>query len=215
MNNKLIARVAAGAMAVAMLGTVSFATKIDANKTTVTPTAITDSNYLGQAEKTFMAFATDTNDANFDANSDVIIALGQESILPGTIPVDSAKLAKRYVAAVYSGTAGNKVTSIIDVSNLERTFTLTTNLVNVFAGTTAEYRNVAYAEFEFPVKGSTLTKVGVRFTKDGNSADVAVEGTEFNGTGAVKYAAALYNVDSTDFEGMTAVPFAEYADYVE
>ncbi|MDO4744703.1 MAG: hypothetical protein Q4A86_04895 [Clostridia bacterium] len=227
MNNKLIARVVAGAMAVAMLGTVSFATKIDGNKNTVTPgDTVTESGYDGQAVKTFMAFATETasKTAPDTANGDVIIALGQENDIPETITVDPDKIGENdYVIVIYSGTNGTQAKSIINVSTQERAFTLDTDIersfryTNVEEGIDNEYINLAYAEYTFSPADSTLTKVGFKFngTKNGEAReelDISMD-CNITGGGTIKYGAVVYGVLSTD--NISAEPYAVYADFIE
>jgi hypothetical protein len=232
MNNKLIARVVAGAMAVAMLGTVSFATaKVSGDKDTVTPGTITETGYADQTTKTFMAFATDnaSNAAPDTANGDVIIALGQEGSVPSTITVDPKKIGDNtHVVAIYSGTDGIMARKIIDVSTATRTFELDTDIANTFSvydeSTNEElkrYTNVAYAEYSFPLNNSSVNRVGFNFTGTKNgaaaTADVYLDitGESITGEGLVKYAAIVFGIPTDDLASMKAVPYANYADYVE
>lgn len=107
MNNKILARLIAAVMAIAMLGTVSFAASltsdVDAN-VTLDVTADTDKAYEGNnGVKTFIAYVADTADANPEAEDILAIVQNDDGAVPTTFDIDKDKLKKNYLVVRFGG----------------------------------------------------------------------------------------------------------------
>lgn len=110
MNNKILARLVAAVMAIAMLGTVSFAAtissvKVDATTDTVLNVANdTDAAYAGNTGvKTLMAFAADTADAEPAAADIIALVQNDDATAPASIKIDADKVGKDYVIVRFGG----------------------------------------------------------------------------------------------------------------
>ena len=105
MNNKILARLIAAVMAVAMLGTVSFAASLTNDVLDVT--ADTDSAYAGYGAsdvKTFIAYATDDAEADPAAEDIVAIVQNDNGAVPTEFKIDPAKLNdKDYLVVRFGG----------------------------------------------------------------------------------------------------------------
>lgn len=206
--NKLIARIVAVIMAIAMLGTVSFAASYSEGVITTGKDAD-----ASQATETVLAFATNTANATAPSEDDVIIAIEQAADVPATINIDADKIAgKDYIAIVFSGTAGTPSYAYID--NRAKDVTATAITINDYTYTADDgtvYSNVAKATYSFNADADrTVVEYGFRFVKDGGSGEGAELKQTVNATmsGDVSFSAAIVGVP----EGTTliATPYIKY-----
>ncbi|MBQ9757007.1 MAG: hypothetical protein IJW15_01140 [Clostridia bacterium] len=166
--NKLMARIVAVVMAIAMLGTVSFAAG-SANYADGNIADVNAGDAANQDIVTVLAFATNTaNDTVFDG-TDKIIAVVQATEDPTTIPVVAADVEEYdYITVAFGGSNGetdyafinNKGEVTLTALDVQKEITLT-----VGEGEDAKevtYTNVAYAHYTGRAD-KVLSKVGVKF----------------------------------------------------
>ncbi len=173
--NKLMARIVAVVMAIAMLGTVSFAAG-SANYADGNITDVNAGNAAGQDVVTVLAFATNTaNDTVFDGD-DKIIAVVQATEDPTTISVVADDY--DYITVAFGGSEGKTDYAFIDnkgevaltALNVQRELTLTVN------GEEKTYENVAYAVYT-GTASKALTKIGMKFNSYNGDTPYGTEQT--------------------------------------
>ncbi|MBR5613974.1 MAG: hypothetical protein IKW64_01545 [Clostridia bacterium] len=158
--NKLMARIVAVVMAIAMLGTVSFAdvTGADYDNGTLTP----GTPDVSRTTKTLLAFATDSaNDFTFDEGNDVIIALVQDDTIDTTIPVDTTRVGNKKYISVIIGGDGTTDTAYIDNTPEVAAINASTEPITIDG---IEYKNVVSVTYNITDgNGRTLAKYGMSF----------------------------------------------------
>ena len=232
--NKLMARIVAVVMAIAMLGTVSFAATADVadDNTSITTTAVAES--MTGTTRTLMAYATDDNTDNvFDEDNDEIIALvqGTAAEVVGTIPVESSKVTKDYVVINYGDDQGN--TDTITIKMVKGLVSVNVTIGDLKIVTTT-YQNVAYATYTFVANAITDSTYGLHFynsqkvdpANGKTPADVddvpagEIHGVQVNapaaakitGEGNVSFTAVIFGVEGTATLG--AMPYIN-GNYIE
>ncbi len=221
MNNKILARVMACVMAVAMLGTVAFADAVTGDKEVLKPGSYID----GQSVNTLLAFAanSETADINYAVeNPDKILAIAQGAA-DTSILIDSTKIAEddTHVIVLYGGKeATNAAASVaipltlVDVElDKEEEFLTSITLDSATFGTEVEYTDLIAATYTFtPAEINNYRVLGAKFTrtpKTGGTAE-SVTITEdiptvFSGEGDVTLTVGLTGVPTDD---QTAYDFA-------
>lgn len=216
MNNKLLARLFAVVMAVALLGTVALAANPAYDKASgeITTEA---GNFGSDAYKTFLAFYANEATAETPATADDVVALvaGKYTAetFPAKVAIDTTKATKDYIIVQYSGSNGNPTRLAIDVRDKDVTTVLDVLDELVIGETT--YKGVAVAEASFECRaGSTVEDFGIHFTKDGSTGDgakISAKGlgkTLISGEGAVAFKAAILGVP--DGTTLVAKSYIEY-----
>ena len=163
-----MARIVAVVMAIALLGTVSFAASYDSGL--VKPGVEANE---AEAQETVLVFATKTaKDQAYTVGDDKIIGIAQDTDVPEEIPVNAADLTGYdYITIAYGGSDGTVDYAYIDIRG-------NVGLTTVVAAREVEidgviYENVAYAKFKMTADG-TITKYGIKFNSyDENGAVVA------------------------------------------
>ncbi len=216
MNNKLLARLVAVVMAVALLGTVAFAAVDDVAPTYDKTAGEIDIDFdkagffTGQGYKTFLAFYSNDAEAEAPAAADDVVAVLQGQYPSGSFPkkiaIDTTKTAKDYIIVQYSGTSNNPVRVAIDVRDKDEFAVLEVLEELVIGGVT--YKDVVVAEETFTCKeGYVVSDFGIHFTKDGSTnpgakiSALADGKTLVSGGGEVTFKAAILGVP----EGTTLV----------
>ena len=204
MNNKILARLVAAVMAIAMLGTVSFAAtissvKVDATTDTVLNVANdTDAAYAGNAGvKTLMAFAADTADAEPAAADIIALVQNDDATAPASIKIDADKLvAKDYVIVRFGGNG-----SVADrVICLDGTTVTPEDTITVDG---AEFTDVAYFTASIDAEG-TVKNYGFKIAnKNGATGDfnyiMSDDVEEIEGTG-FSYGFLVVGVEGADWD---------------
>ncbi len=112
MNNKILARLIAAVMAIAMLGTVSFAASLTDDVLDVT--ADTDAAYAdNNGVKTLLAYVAESASAEPAAEDIVAIVQNDDGAAPTTIKIDPAKIAENEYLVVRFGGNGTAVDKTI------------------------------------------------------------------------------------------------------
>lgn len=228
--NKLMARIVAVVMAIAMLGTVSFAAG-SANYAEGDISDVNAGNAAGQDIVTILAYATDSyTDEEFTAGSDVIIALQQVDEI-ATINVDPERVGnKPFITIAFGGSEGKTDYAHIDVRGTVGLTTIIADrevtLVDEKTGEAVTYTNVAYAVFEVPTNGA-ITEYGIKFNsyasegatepKDAEQ-EIKVSKTLAEPTtisGNVTFAAVVLGVPYADFAEGTVIKATSYVVYAQ
>lgn len=169
MNNKILARLIAAVMAIAMLGTVSFAAALTDDVLDVT--ADTAEAYAGNTGvKTLLAYVADAADADPAAEDIIAIVQNDDGAVPTKIDIDKDKLTKDYLVVRFGGNG----------TAVDKTIAFAAN-----AGTVAVedeivineklYTDVAYFAKEVTLEaGQSLTNYGFKVAnnKAGNAGNV-------------------------------------------
>ena len=119
MNNKMLARIFAAVMAIAMLGTISFAASISGNEIIV---GAPEGGYAKQTQKTVVAYYAATEDAVAPAAPEDIIAICQadnSAEMPETIKIDTTKdttAERKYLIVRYGGSSEAATSYAIDLT---------------------------------------------------------------------------------------------------
>jgi len=221
--NKLMARIVAVVMAIAMLGTVSFAANYASATGEITTGIADDTN---DAMETVLVYATNTPGVAY-ADGDVIVAIKQGADVSGTINVDQTKVAnadKDYLTIALGGTDGQVAYTSIDIRGTVDVAAVTVKNEIELDGIT--YTNVAYATFTETVKG-TVSEYGIKFnsyesaaaTEPKADADEAVlkkvldEPTVMDGT--VTFGAVIMGVPYDTFTAGTVIKATPYVVYAQ
>ncbi|MBO4941479.1 MAG: hypothetical protein J6D15_04680 [Clostridia bacterium] len=224
--NKLMARIVAVVMAIAMLGTVSFAASYADG--TVTPGVAPND---AEAQETVLVFATNTARDQVYSDGDKIIGLAQETDVPASIPVNAADLeGYDYITVAYGGSDGTVDYAYINIKgNVALTAVVAAKEVKLTDKETGEevtYTNVAYAVFEIPADGA-LTEYGIKFNSYASEEDVdpkdanqEIKVSETLGepttiSGNVTFAAVVLGVPYADFAEGTVVKATPYVVYAQ
>lgn len=200
MNNKIIARIVATVMAIAMLGSLSFAASLTGADLNLSDVPSTNANYANNGMKTVIAFYANTSNAETPASPADIIAIDQVNSgnAPTTFVIDTAKAAKDWVVVRYGGDAGQIAKASFAVPK--------TTEVAITPATTYEiggktYTNVAYFENTVTLAdGKTLTNYGFKIKNNavtGNENNIAGSLSEITGEGTWKYGVLLVGVTGT------------------
>ncbi|MBR2453187.1 MAG: hypothetical protein IKB32_03980 [Clostridia bacterium] len=212
--NKLMARIVAVVMAIAMLGTVSFAAGYAGGA--VTPGVAPND---AEAQETVLVFATKTaNDQAYTAGADKIVAIAQEANVPTSIAINPDYIADYdYITIAYGGSDGTVDYAYVDLRGEATLQEIVVADTIVLDGVT--YENVAYAKFSFKADG-TITKYGIKFNvydDEGEAVEGAVE-KDFSVTatiaaeGQIEYGALILGVPYGELRGtIKAIPYVEYA----
>ena len=212
--NKLMARIVAVIMAVAMLGTVSFAAGYTAETGVIAP-GITDD--ASDAMETVLVYATNTPNAAY-ASGDVIVAIKQAADVSGDIAVDTAKVAaagKNYLTIAVGGTDGEVDYTSIDIRG-DVTLTAVAVEDEYVAADGTIYTNVAYAKFALPTDGK-IAAWGVSFKSHADGATAIEVGKTFDTavqiSGTIEFEALVLGVPYGEMEGteVIATPYVVYA----
>lgn len=198
MNNKIIARIVATVMAIAMLGSLSFAASLtgaDLDLTDVTaPT--------GNTMNTVIAFYADASTAEAPASADDIIAIDQvnDGAAPKTFKIDTTKAAKDYVVVRYGGDAGQTATASITLPKTPETVQVSITPADTYEIGGKIYTNVAYFENTVtPGAGKKLSNYGFKIRNNnasGTEHDIA-GATTIEGDAQWKYGVLLVGVQGT------------------
>ena len=155
MNNKILARLVAAVMAIAMLGTVSFAATISSVKVdTTTDTVLnvandTDAAYADNTGvKTLMAFAADTANAEPAAADIIALVQNDDATAPASIKIDAAKLVGKHYVIVRFGGNGSVAKRVIC---LDGTAVTPKDTITVDG---AEFTDVAYFTANIDTEGT-------------------------------------------------------------
>ena len=214
--NKLMARIFAVVMVVAMLGTVSFAA--DYTETSSYASGVITTNKdddAAQAVETVLAFATNNASATAPdtANGDVIIAIEQDTKAPETINIDTNKIKNlNYIIVVFSGTAGTPTYARID--NRDKNVVLETIEIENYTYIAEDgtiYTGVAKAVHSFEADADReVAEYGFRFKKvNGTGAGAELKQTvNAKMSGKVQFSAAIVGVPSD--VTLTATPYILY-----
>ena len=236
MNNKVLARIVAAALAVMMLGTLAFADNT-AEYEDGTITSTTDAAYGAQTIFTLLAYKADSETDTEFVDAD-IIAIEQSINIADIkdIEIDPAKVDTRYIKVLYGGKEGVTKSATIDLLTSEDLTAITISALTEGQGhgdyvfdiedengelVPTTFQNVVKVVCSFaPKAGKTITKIGVKF--QGYTAgtenkmgykfekDVNIAGS---GVG-IDYTAYLFGVPEADVTNaaypMVAVPFIEY-----
>lgn len=163
--NKLMARIVAVVMAIAMLGTVSFAASIDAEKNTISA-----DNTADLTVETVLAFATNTVEAKTPGENDTIIAIDQAADVPSSFEIETSKIAGYdYIAIVFSGAGADEPEyAYITIPDDETKLTAVDVVRSFKAEDGTVYENIVKATFtETPESGKTLKEYGIEFVQTG------------------------------------------------
>lgn len=202
MNNKILARLVAAVMAIAMLGTVSFAAtissvKVDATTDTVLNVANdTDAAYAGNAGvKTLMAFAADTANAEPAAADIIALVQNDDATAPASIKIDADKLAKDYVIVRFGGNG-----SVADrVICLDGTAVTPEDTITVDG---AEFTDVAYFTASIDAEG-TVKNYGFKIANKNATGTynyiMSDDVEEIEGTG-FSYGFLVVGVEGADWD---------------
>ncbi len=219
--NKLMSRIVAVVMAIAMLGTVSFAGGYNADTGMINSDIKDNSN---DNNETLLVYASATAGAPF-ANGDVIVAVKQGADVSGTIAVDKNKVAeaqadgKNYLNIALGGKNGNvSISSVFLSGNIEVASVEVEDEYKAEDGKI--YTNVAYAKFEMPTDGR-LSKCGVKFVSNAIGAKPIYVEKVFDIPvmikGIVSFEALVVSVPYETMIGdeIIATPYFEYAKHVD
>ncbi len=219
--NKLMARIVAVVMAIAMLGTISFAAGYNADTGKIN-SDITDDQT--DNNETLLVYAAATAGTPF-ASGDVIVAVKQGADVSGTIAVDKNKVAeakaagKSYINIALGGKDGLvKISSVFLSGNIEIASVSVEDEYKAEDGKI--YTNVAYAKFEMPTDGR-LAKCGIRFVSNAVGAKPIDVEKVFDVPVAIKgkvtFEALVVSVPYETMIGdeIIATPYFVYANYVD
>lgn len=189
--NKLMARIVAVVMAIAMLGTVSFAAEItEGNLVTNGST-----EWAAQSTATVLAFATNDANATAPGSSDKIIAIYQGAAAEAASIAIDERLIESYsnVVVLFSGNDAVKDKAVISLAKVSG---MILNTAFTWTNEGTVYQNVVHATAKFTVPaGKTITKYGFKFYSDENPTGFEMtETATINGAGEVTCDAVIFAV---------------------
>lgn len=211
--NKLLARIVAVCMAVAMLGTVSFAASMYSDGA-ITPDDVKEEVTV-QATKTVLAFVSETATATAPAENSDIIAIVQDISIPATISIDKSKIGAndKYIIVLFGGSDGETDSAAIALDATTELATITVkNEITFGEGEDAvTYQNVVYGDFSYtPTAGKTITEMGIRFESSKSEStphDVTKDISSVTGTGEITFSALIIGVPAEAQSRVTATPY--------
>ncbi len=208
MNNKILARVVAVVMAVAMLGTVSFAAatgSVDATNNTVT-SSTDKTDYAAQETKTVLAFAHDSSAASIPttpADENILAVVQISENTPGNFTYDPDRLGTNdQIVVRFGGSNGVTDEVVLNVKSDTTTLTKMSFFTSVRAANGTEYKNVVGATYEYKNgTGATvsISEYGIDFAKypngNVNGDEEPISGSVITVTEEVTTPATLTVVD--------------------
>ena len=175
MNNRILARIVAAVMAIAMLGTVSFAASISGDVIDINA----DADFKTQTQKTVVAYFASAADAE-PAASD-IIAMYQSNEAPEAIKIDTTKETalqgdnRKYLVVRYGGSDVEAQNFAIDLNGNATTVVPASTYTIDYVTWEKEISNVAYFTQEIGTleAGKAIESYGFKLWKTGgeNTSD--------------------------------------------
>ncbi len=208
MNNKILARLVAAVMAIAMLGTVSFAASLTYDTLNTTGADYTEA-YDNDSVKTLIAFVADDAEAEPDATN--IIAIDQVEEGYPSVKIDTAKLNKENVIIRFGGLQGQYSDTVISLAT-GNDVTAETTVIGKDAtyGHDVEFTDVAYFADTITVPaGQNATSYGMKIKNDkvnGKWNYFATDAVEL-GEGEYTYSVLIFAVPAEIQDGWVAESF--------
>ncbi len=205
MNNRMLARIVAAVMAIAMLGSISFAASISGDVISVGKT--TDA-YKAQTQKTAVAYFAAAADAE-PAAADIIAiyqADGVAAQLPESIKIDTTKetsSTRNYLVVKYGGSSEAAQTFAIDLETYAKEVAVADTYTIDYGTWTKKFSNVAaFTETINLNTGQTVESYGFKLWKNGG-ADTSetkplyfTRDTAFEGGGEYSFGVVMVAVPS-------------------